>query len=229
MTPANRPPLATGSGRKIQSLHVPARSAAERPGPLRQSADRGRHRRDARGRDRGRRAVGAALRRRAGAGRARRGGKLRAGRASAPAIRPTCSAAMSRPVSPRPRKRIEATYETPPQYHNRWSRMRSSRHGTAIRSRSTRRRQGLAMALGRLAGLFGMSPDKIHIRSPFLGGGFGSKGLISGPQVLGIMAARAGRQAGQAGAAARADVRPGRTPRRRRGRPCGSAPTRTAS
>ena len=35
-----------------------------------------------------------------------------------------------------------------------------------------------------------MSPEKIHIRSPFLGGGFGSKGLISGPQVLGILAAR---------------------------------------
>jgi xanthine dehydrogenase YagR molybdenum-binding subunit len=46
------------------------------------------------------------------------------------------------------------------------------------------------MAQGRLAGLLGIAPDKIHIRSPFLGGGFGSKGLISGPQVLGVMAAR---------------------------------------
>src|SRR5580693_6178217 len=43
---------------------------------------------------------------------------------------------------------------------------------------------------GLTAGLFGIAPDKIHIRSPFLGGGFGSKGMISGPQVLGIMAAR---------------------------------------
>src|ERR1700720_4440279 len=50
--------------------------------------------------------------------------------------------------------------------------------------------QGLAMAQGRIAGLFGISPDKIHIRSPFLGGGFGSKGLVSGPQILGILAAR---------------------------------------
>ena len=33
-------------------------------------------------------------------------------------------------------------------------------------------------------------PENIHIRSPFLGGGFGSKGFIAGPQVLGIMAAR---------------------------------------
>jgi xanthine dehydrogenase YagR molybdenum-binding subunit len=50
--------------------------------------------------------------------------------------------------------------------------------------------QGLAMAQGRLAGLFGIAPSKIHIRSPFLGGGFGSKGVMSGPQVLGIIAAR---------------------------------------
>jgi xanthine dehydrogenase YagR molybdenum-binding subunit len=50
--------------------------------------------------------------------------------------------------------------------------------------------QGLAMAQGRIAGLFGISPDKIHIRSPYLGGGFGSKGLLAGPQVLGILAAR---------------------------------------
>jgi xanthine dehydrogenase YagR molybdenum-binding subunit len=51
--------------------------------------------------------------------------------------------------------------------------------------------QGLAMAQGRLAGLFGIAPDKVHIRSPFLGGGFGCKGLMSGPQVLGAIAARA--------------------------------------
>jgi CO/xanthine dehydrogenase Mo-binding subunit len=50
--------------------------------------------------------------------------------------------------------------------------------------------QGLAWAQGRLAGLFGISPEKIRIRSPFLGGGFGCKGLIAGPQVLGVMAAR---------------------------------------
>ena len=50
--------------------------------------------------------------------------------------------------------------------------------------------QGMAMAQARIAGLFGIAPESIHIRSPFLGGGFGSKGLVSGPQILGIMAAR---------------------------------------
>jgi xanthine dehydrogenase YagR molybdenum-binding subunit len=50
--------------------------------------------------------------------------------------------------------------------------------------------QGMAMAQARIAGLFGIAPESIHIRSPFLGGGFGSKGLVKGPQILGIMAAR---------------------------------------
>src|SRR5947209_13619628 len=50
--------------------------------------------------------------------------------------------------------------------------------------------QGLALAQARLAGLFGIPPERIHIRSPFLGGGFGCKGFVTGPQLLGILAAR---------------------------------------
>ena len=46
------------------------------------------------------------------------------------------------------------------------------------------------MTQGRIAGLFGLPPENVHISSPFLGGGFGSKGLLSGPEVLGILAAR---------------------------------------
>src|ERR1700732_72147 len=89
-------------------------------------------------------------------------------------------------------KRIDATYETPTQYHNAME-----PHAIVVAwdgdtlSIDTPS-QGLAMAQGRIAGLFGIAPDKIHIRSPFLGGGVGSKGLISGPQILGIMAARLG-------------------------------------
>ncbi len=86
--------------------------------------------------------------------------------------------------------RIDATYETPAQYHNAmephaivatWTEA-----GLSIDTPS----QGLAMAQGRIAGLFGIAPETISIRSPFLGGGFGSKGLISGPQILGILAAK---------------------------------------
>src|ERR1700676_3319495 len=87
-------------------------------------------------------------------------------------------------------KRIDATYETPPQYHNPMEphAIVAAWDGDTLSVDTPS--QGLAMAQGRLAGLFGIAPDNIHIRSPFLGGGFGSKGLISGPQVLGVLAAR---------------------------------------
>ena len=87
-------------------------------------------------------------------------------------------------------KRIDATYETSAQYHNAMEPHAIVAVWDGDKLQVDTPSQGLAMAQGRLAGLFGISPDKIHIRSPFLGGGFGSKGFISGPQVLGILAAR---------------------------------------
>src|ERR1700726_635371 len=86
--------------------------------------------------------------------------------------------------------RIKAIYETPAQYHNAMEphAIVAAWDGDTLSIDTPS--QGLAMAQGRIAGLFGISPEKIHIRSPFLGGGFGSKGFISGPQVLGILAAR---------------------------------------
>jgi xanthine dehydrogenase YagR molybdenum-binding subunit len=86
--------------------------------------------------------------------------------------------------------RIEATYQTPSQYHNPMEphAIVAAWDGDALSIDTPS--QGMALAQGRLAGLFGISPAKIHIRSPFLGGGFGGKGMISGPQVLGVMAAR---------------------------------------
>ena len=87
-------------------------------------------------------------------------------------------------------KRIDATYETPAQYHNAMEphAIVVAWDGDSLSIDTPS--QGLAMAQGRIAGLFGIAPKKIHIRSPYLGGGFGSKGLISGPQILGILAAR---------------------------------------
>ena len=86
--------------------------------------------------------------------------------------------------------RIEATYETPAQYHNAMEphAIVAAWDGDSLSIDTPS--QGLAMAQGRIAGLFGIAPQNIHICSPFLGGGFGSKGMISGPQVLGILAAR---------------------------------------
>ena len=87
-------------------------------------------------------------------------------------------------------KRVEAVYETSAQYHNAMEphAIVAAWDGETLSVDTPS--QGLAMAQGRLAGLFGIPPENIHIRSPFLGGGFGSKVLISGPQVLGVMAAR---------------------------------------
>ena len=87
-------------------------------------------------------------------------------------------------------KRIDAIYETATQYHNAMEphAIVAAWDGDTLSIDTPS--QGLAMAQGRIAGLFGIAPGGIHIRSPFLGGGFGSKGLISGPQLLGILAAR---------------------------------------
>jgi xanthine dehydrogenase YagR molybdenum-binding subunit len=86
--------------------------------------------------------------------------------------------------------RVEAVYETPPQYHNAMEphAIVAAWDGDTLSIDTPS--QGMAMAKDRIAGLFGIAAEGIHIRSPFLGGGFGSKGLISGPQILGIMAAR---------------------------------------
>jgi xanthine dehydrogenase YagR molybdenum-binding subunit len=87
-------------------------------------------------------------------------------------------------------RHVDATYETAIQYHNAMEphAIVAAWDGDTLSIDTPS--QGMAMAQGRIAGLFGIAPDKIHIRSPFLGGGFGSKGLISGPQILGILAAR---------------------------------------
>ena len=86
--------------------------------------------------------------------------------------------------------RIDATYETPAQYHNAMEPHAIVAVWDGDTLSIDTPSQGMAMAIGRIAGLFGIDPAGIHIRSPFLGGGFGSKGMMSGPQVLGIMAAR---------------------------------------
>jgi xanthine dehydrogenase YagR molybdenum-binding subunit len=89
------------------------------------------------------------------------------------------------------KKTIAETYETPAQYHNPMEphAIVAAWEGDTLSVDTPS--QGMAMAKLRLAGLFGLPPDNIHIRSPFLGGGFGCKGLMSGPQVLGAIAARA--------------------------------------
>jgi xanthine dehydrogenase YagR molybdenum-binding subunit len=86
--------------------------------------------------------------------------------------------------------RIEAVYETAAQYHNAMEPHAVVAQWDGNRLMLDTPSQGMSIAQMRLAGLFGIEPSDIHIRSPFLGGGFGSKGALWAPQVLGVMAAR---------------------------------------
>ncbi|WP_426955091.1 xanthine dehydrogenase family protein molybdopterin-binding subunit [Muricoccus radiodurans] len=88
------------------------------------------------------------------------------------------------------RTRIGATYETPAQYHNAMEPHAIVAAWDGDRLEIDTPSQGLAFAVARIAELLGIAPEGILIRSPFLGGGFGSKGIITGPQMLGILAAR---------------------------------------
>ena len=82
---------------------------------------------------------------------------------------------------------VDEEYTTPEQYHNAMEPHSIVVSWDGDRLSIDTPTQGLAMAKARVAALFGIPADNVHIRSPFLGGGFGSKGLFSGPQVLGIL------------------------------------------
>jgi len=87
-------------------------------------------------------------------------------------------------------RRVDATYATPPHYHNAMEPHAIVAQWDGDTLQLDMPSQGMAIAQGRLAALFGIEPADIVIRSPYLGGGFGGKGLVAGPQVLGIMAAK---------------------------------------
>lgn len=86
--------------------------------------------------------------------------------------------------------RIDSTYGTSAQYHNAMEPHAIVALWDGDRLSVDTPSQGMALAQLRIAALFGIPPGNIHIRSPFLGGGFGGKGFITGPQILGIMAAK---------------------------------------
>jgi len=86
--------------------------------------------------------------------------------------------------------RVEQVYETAAQYHNPLEphSIVAAWDGDTLSIDTPS--QALAMAQDRIADLFGIPKENILIRSPFLGGGFGSKAFMSGPQILGVLAAR---------------------------------------
>lgn len=87
-------------------------------------------------------------------------------------------------------RRVDATYETAAQYHNPMEphAIVASWDGDTLTLDTPS--QAMTIARSRVAGLFGIDADHVHVRSPFLGGAFGCKGMILSPQALGIMAAR---------------------------------------
>jgi len=87
-------------------------------------------------------------------------------------------------------KVVDATYETPYHFHNAMEPHAIVASFEGDRLVIDTPTQALAFGRLRFAQIFGMTPDKVLVRCPFLGGGFGGKGLMSGPLVLGALAAK---------------------------------------
>lgn len=86
---------------------------------------------------------------------------------------------------------VDATFEMAPQYHNALEPHAAVAEWTDGKLHLFTPSQAMTLMQARLAELFGIQPADIEIRSPFLGGGFGSKALIAGAHVLACMAAKA--------------------------------------
>lgn len=86
---------------------------------------------------------------------------------------------------------IEAGYETPGQYHNAMEPHAMVAEWTGDNLTIDTPNQAIVMSRAGFGAYFGVPPENVHLRSPFLGGGFGSKAIIPGPYILCIMAARA--------------------------------------
>jgi len=85
---------------------------------------------------------------------------------------------------------VDVTYETPEQYHNAMETHAIVATWDGDHLTIDAPNQAIVMACAGFAYYFGIPKENVTIRSPYLGGGFGSKAIINGPQVLAILAAR---------------------------------------
>jgi xanthine dehydrogenase YagR molybdenum-binding subunit len=85
---------------------------------------------------------------------------------------------------------MEADYVTPPQYHNAMEPHAVVAQWDGDRLTLDMPNQAMAISCKSYAAYFGIPAENVLIRSPFLGGGFGSKAILNGPQILAILAAR---------------------------------------
>jgi xanthine dehydrogenase YagR molybdenum-binding subunit len=86
--------------------------------------------------------------------------------------------------------RIDATYETPSQYHNAMEPHAIVASWDGDRLTLDTPNQAPHMARAAYAGFFGVPPENVLIRTPFIGGGFGSKAILAGAHILCALAAR---------------------------------------
>ncbi|MEZ2131310.1 MULTISPECIES: xanthine dehydrogenase family protein molybdopterin-binding subunit [unclassified Sinorhizobium] len=85
---------------------------------------------------------------------------------------------------------MEADYTTSAQYHNAMEPHAVVAEWDGDRVTLDMPNQALALSCVSYAAYFGIPAENVTIRSPFLGGGFGSKAILNGPQILAILAAR---------------------------------------
>lgn len=84
----------------------------------------------------------------------------------------------------------DAEYATPAQYHNAMEPHAVVAEWDGDHVVLDMPNQALALSCASYAAFFGIPKENVVIRSPFLGGGFGSKAILNGPQILAILAAR---------------------------------------
>ena len=92
------------------------------------------------------------------------------------------------------RHAVDLTYETPAQYHNAMETHAIVATWDGDRLALDVPSQAIVMSRGAYGYYFGIQAENVTIRSPYLGGGFGSKAVINGPALLAILAARALRR-----------------------------------
>jgi xanthine dehydrogenase YagR molybdenum-binding subunit len=85
---------------------------------------------------------------------------------------------------------IQADIATPAQFHNAMEPHAVVAQWDGDHLTLDMPNQALVMSRDAYAVYFGVPPQNVLIRSPFLGGGFGSKAILNGPQLLAILAAR---------------------------------------
>ncbi len=89
------------------------------------------------------------------------------------------------------RHAVDLTYETPAQYHNAMETHAIVATWDGDQLALDVPSQAIVMSRGAYGYYFGIPAENVTIRSPYLGGGFGSKAVINGPALLAILAARA--------------------------------------